>query len=128
MKPALAAFLAIAAVQPAAAQDEDFHRVKFPEKPEVVYQAAGRAIVHRHPKDHWIIERDDNHLLLQIQTKVTLANVGYRMVLTVKAEDGGSLVQIDAERIAVPRGVMFGNGKKEIEEVFRDLSAELQSQ
>lgn len=128
MKLALATLLMIAAIVSAAGQDEDFRRAKFPEKPEVVYPAAAHAIVHRHPKDHWIVSRDDDHFELHIQTKVTLANVGYRMVLTVKPDGGGSLVQVDAERIAVPRGVMFGNGKKEIEEIFRDLSAELQNQ
>jgi hypothetical protein len=46
----------------------------------------------------------------------------------VKPDGTGSVVQIDAERIPVKHGVLFGDGKKEIEEVFRDLSAELQSQ
>ena len=128
MKPVLALFLIIVASGTAGAQDEDFHRAKFPAKPEAVYQAANRAIVQRHPKDHWITLRDDDHLELHVQTKVTLANIGYRMVLTVKPDGTGSVVQIDAERIPVKHGVLFGDGKKEIEEVFRDLSAELQSQ
>jgi hypothetical protein len=50
------------------------------------------------------------------------------MVLMVKSDGEGSLVQIDATRIPVKRGLLFGDGKKEIAEVFRDLSAELRSQ
>ena len=128
MKLGLAALLIIATVMPVVGQDEDFHRAKFPDKPEAVYKAADRAIMHRHPKDHWITLRDDDHLQLHFQTKTTLGNVGYRMVLTVKPEGAGSLVQIDAMRIPVKHGLLFGEGKKEIEEVFRDLSAELRSQ
>lgn len=118
----------IAVSGPMAAQEEDFSRAKFPEKPEAVYKAVDRAIVHRHPKDHWITLRDDDHLELHFRTKITRGNVGYRMVLTVKPEGAGSLVQIDATRIPVKHGLLFGEGKKEIEEVFRDLSAELRSQ
>ena len=92
MKLAIAAFVMIAASVPAAGQDEDFHRAKFPEKPE--NQAAGRAIVHRHLKNHWIIQRDADHLVLHIQAKVTLANVGYRMVLTVRP-DGAGFIRAD---------------------------------
>jgi hypothetical protein len=125
MKLVFTAVLMIAVSGPVVGQDEDFHRAKFPEKPEAVYKAADRAIMHRHPKDHWITLRDDDHLQLQFQTKITLGNVGYRMVLTVKPDGDGSLVQIDAERIPVRHGLLFGDGKKEIEEVFRDLSAEL---
>jgi hypothetical protein len=128
MKILFAAVLMIAVSGSAVGQDEDFHRAKFPEKPEAVYKAAGTAIVHRHPKDHWITLRDDDHLQIHFQTKGTLGNVGYRMTLTVKPDGAGSLVQIDAERIPVKHGLLFGDGKKEIEEVFRDLSAELQSQ
>ena len=128
MKLFLAAVLAIALCAPLAAQEEDFHRAKFPEKPEAVYKAADSAIVHRHPKDHWITLRDDDHLQLHFQTKTTLGNVGYRMVLTVKPDGDGAVVQIDAMRIPVKHSLLFGDGKKEIEEVFRDLSAELQSQ
>jgi hypothetical protein len=113
---------------PVVGQDEDFHRAKFPDKPEAVYKAADRAIMQRHPKDHWITVRDDDHLALHFQTKTTLGNVGYRMVLTVKPDGDGALVQIDAMRIPVKHGLLFGEGKKEIEEVFRDLSAELKSQ
>jgi len=36
----------------------------------------------RHPKDHWIASRD-NDFELHIQTNVTLANIGYRIVLAV---------------------------------------------
>jgi hypothetical protein len=128
MKLFLAALLMTAVSGTAAAQEEDFHRARFPDKPEAVYKAADRAIVHRHPKDHWITLRDGDHLQMHFQTKTTLGNVGYRMVLTVKPEGAGSLVQIDAMRIPVKHGLLFGDGKKEIEEVFRDLSAELQSQ
>jgi hypothetical protein len=128
MKLGLAALLIIAAVVPSLGQDEDFHRAKFPDKPEAVYKAADRAIMQRHPKDHWITVRDDDHLVLQFQTKITRGNVGYRMILTVKPDGDGSLVQIDAMRIPVKHGLLFGEGKKEIEEVFRDLSAELRSQ
>ena len=128
MKLGLAALLIIAAVAPSLGQDEDFHRAKFPDKPETVYKAADRAIMQRHPKDHWITVRDEDHLELHFQTKTTLGNVGYRMVLTVKPDGDGSLVQIDAMRIPVKHGLLFGEGKKEIEEVFRDLSAELRSQ
>jgi hypothetical protein len=128
MKLVFTALLMIAVSGPAAGQDEDFHRAKFPDKPEAVYKAADRAIMRRHPKDHWITLRDDDHLQLHFQTKTTLGNVGYRMVLTVKPEGAGSLVQIDAMRIPVKHGLLFGDGKKEIEEAFRDLSAELQSQ
>lgn len=118
----------IAVSGPMAAQEEDFNRAKFPEKPEAVYKAVDRAITHRHPKDHWVTLRDDDHLELHFQTKITRGNVGYRMVLTVKPEGAGSLVQIDAMRIPVKHGLLFGDGKKEVEEVFRDLSAELRSQ
>lgn len=128
MKLTLAALLIIAAVAPSFGQDEDFHRAKFPDKPEAVYKAADRAIMQRHPKDHWITVRDEDHLELHFQTKITLGNVGYRMVLTVKPDGEGSLVQIDAMRIPLKHGLLFGEGKKEIEEVFRDLSAELRSQ
>ena len=128
MKLAVAALLIIAAVVPSLGQDEDFHRAKFPDKPETVYKAADRAIMQRHPKDHWITVRDEDHLALHFQTKTTVGNVGYRMVLTVKSDGEGSLVQIDAIRIPVKHGLLFGEGKKEIEEVFRDLSAELRSQ
>ena len=128
MKLGLAALLIIAAVVPSLGQDEDFHRAKFPDKPEAVYKAADRAIMQRHPKDHWITVRDDDHLVLQFQTKITRGNVGYRMILTVKPDGDGSLVQIDAMRIPVKHGLLFGEGKKGIEEVFRDLSAELRSQ
>jgi hypothetical protein len=128
MKLVFTAVLMIAVSRPVVGQDEDFHRAKFPEKPEAVYKAADRAIMHRHPKDHWITLRDDDHLQLHFQTKITLGNVGYRMVLMVKPDGDGSLVQIDAERIPVKHGFLFGDGKKEIEEVFRDLSAELKSE
>lgn len=128
VKLLFAAVLMIAVSAPVVGQDEDFHRAKFPEKPEAVYKAADRAIMQRHPKDHWITVRDDDHLVLHFQTKTTLGNVGYRMVLTVKPDGDGSLVQIDAMRIPVKHGLLFGEGKKEIEEVFRDLSAELRSQ
>jgi hypothetical protein len=128
MKLGLAALLIIAMVMPVVGQDEDFHRAKFPDKPEAVYKAADRAIMQRHPKDHWITVRDEDHLALHFQTKTTLGNVGYRMVLTVKPDGDGALVQIDAMRIPVKHGLLFGEGKKEIEEVFRDLSAELKSQ
>jgi hypothetical protein len=128
MKPVFTAVLMIAVSGLVAGQDEDFHRAKFPDKPEVVYKAADRAIMQRHPKDHWITLRDDDHLVLQFQTKITRGNVGYRMVLTVKPDGGGSLVQIDAERIPVKHSLLFGDGKKEIEEAFRDLSAELKSE
>jgi len=128
MKLTLAALLIIAAVAPSFGQDEDFHRAKFPDKPEAVYKAADRAIMQRHPKDHWITVRDEDHLELHFQTKITLGDVGYRMVLTVKPDGEGSLVQIDAMRIPLKHGLLFGEGKKEIEEVFRDLSAELRSQ
>jgi hypothetical protein len=128
MKLGLAALLIIATVMPVVGQDEDFHRAKFPDKPEAVYKAADRAIMQRHPKDHWITVRDEDHLALHFQTKTTVGNVGYRMVLTVKSDGEGSLVQIDATRIPVKHGLLFGDGKKEIAEVFRDLSAELKSQ
>ena len=128
MKLGLAALLIIATVMPVVGQDEDFHRAKFPDKPEAVYKAADRAIMQRHPKDHWITVRDEDHLALHFQTKTTVGNVGYRMVLTVKPEGAGSLVQIDAMRIPVKHGLLFGDGKKEIEEALRDLSAELKSQ
>jgi hypothetical protein len=128
MKLGLAALLIIAMVMPVVGQDEDFHRAKFPDKPEAVYKAADRAIMQRHPKDHWITVRDEDHLALHFQTKTTVGNVGYRMVLTVKPDGDGSLVQIDAIRIPVKHGLLFGDGKKEIAEVFRDLSAELKSQ
>jgi hypothetical protein len=128
MKLAVAALLIIAAVVPSPGQDEDFHRAKFPDKPEAVCKAADRAIMQRHPKDHWITVHDDDHLALQFQTKITRGNVGYQMILTVKPDGDGSLVQIDAMRIPVKHGLLFGDGKKEIEEVFRDLSAELKSQ
>ena len=128
MKLGLAALLIIAAVAPSFGQDEEFHRAKFPDKPEAVYKAADRAIMQRHPKDHWITARDEEHLQLHFQTKTTLGNVGYRMVLTVKPDGDSSLVQIDAMRIPVKHGLLFGEGKKEIEELFRDLSAELRSQ
>jgi hypothetical protein len=128
VKLVFAAVLMIAVGVPVLGQDEDFHRAKFSDKPEAVYKAADRAIVHRHPKDHWMTLRDDDHLELHFQTKTTLGNVGYRMVLTVKPDGDGSLVQIDAMRIPVKHGLLFGEGKKEIEEVFRDLSAELKSQ
>ena len=124
----LTAALMIAISAPLAGQEEDFHRAKFPEKPDSVYKAADRAIMKRHPKDHWITERDNDHLVLRFQTKTTLGNVGYRMVLTVRPDGDGSLVQIDAMRIPVKHGLLFGDGRKEIEEVFRDLSAELKSQ
>jgi hypothetical protein len=128
MKLGLAALLIIAMVMPVVGQDEDFHRAKFPDKPEAVYKAADRAIMQRHPKDHWITVRDEDHLALHFETKTTVGNVGYRMVLTVKSDGEGSLVQIDATRIPVKHGLLFGDGKKEIAEVFRDLSAELRSQ
>ena len=128
VKLVFAAVLMIAVGAPVVGQDEDFHRAKFPDKPEAVYKAADRAIMQRHPKDHWITVRDEDHLALHFQTKTTVGNVGYRMVLTVKPDGDGSLVQIDAMRIPVKHGLLFGVGKKEIEEVFRDLSAELRSQ
>jgi hypothetical protein len=52
------AVLMIAVSGLVAGQDEDFHRAKFPDKPEAVYKAADRAIMRRHPKDHWITLRD----------------------------------------------------------------------
>ena len=106
----------------------DFHRPKFTDRSEAVYKAADRAIMRRHPKDHWITLCDDDHLQLHVQTKTTLGIVGYRMVLTVRPDGAGSLVQIDAMRIPVKHGLLFGDGKKEIEEALRDLSAELQTQ
>jgi hypothetical protein len=127
VKLLFAAVLMIAVSARVVGQDEDFHRAKFPDKPEAVYRAADRAIMQRRPKDHWITVRDDDHLQLHFQTKTTLGNVGYRMVLTVKPDGDGSLVQIDAMRIPVKHGLLFGEGKKEIEELFRDLSAELKS-
>jgi hypothetical protein len=45
MKLVFTAVLMIAVSGPAAGQDEDFHRVKFLDKPEAVYKAADRAII-----------------------------------------------------------------------------------
>jgi hypothetical protein len=118
MKLGLAALLIIAAVAPSFGQDEDFHRAKFPDKPEAVYKAADRAIMQRHPKDHWIKARDEEHLQLHFQTKTTLGNVGYRMVLTVRPDGDGSLVQIDAMRIPVKHGLLFGEGKRRSRNYF----------